>query len=125
MVDSQKRILVVDDNKDAADSFALILQRMGHSARAVYHSSDVFESVRSLKPHIVFLDIGLPGVDGYRIARSIRDELGYDALKIVAVTAYAQDSDRVKARQAGFDAHVAKPVDYAIIESILKTIDPA
>jgi CheY-like chemotaxis protein len=122
---AQKRILVVDDNKDAADSFVLILQRMGQSARAVYHSSDVFETMRSFMPHIVFLDIGLPGLDGYRISRMIRDELGYDALKIVAVTAYAQDSDRVKARQAGFDAHVAKPVDYSIIESILKTIDPA
>lgn len=125
VADARKRILVVDDNRDAADSFVLILQRMGQSARAVYHSSDVIATVRSFAPHIVFLDIGLPGLDGYRIARMIRDELGYDALKIVAVTAYAQDSDRVKARQAGFDAHVAKPVDYSIIESILKTIDPS
>jgi CheY-like chemotaxis protein len=124
VTESQKRILVVDDNKDSADSFALILQRMGHSTHAVYHSSEVFANVRVFKPHIVFLDIGLPGLDGYKIARSIRDELGYDALRIVAVSAYAQDTDRVKARKAGFDAHVAKPVDYSIVESILKTIDP-
>lgn len=125
MTDSQKRILVVDDNKDAADSFAMILQRMGHSAKVVYHPHDVLDTVRGFSPHIVLLDIGLPGLDGYSVARSIRDEVGYDAMRIIAVTAYAQDSDRVKARQAGFDAHVAKPVDYAIIESILKTIGPA
>jgi CheY-like chemotaxis protein len=121
---SPKRILVVDDLHDSAMSFALVLRQMGHTAQFVSNPLHALEAARRLRPELVFLDIGMPGIDGYSLARIMREEFGFDALRLVALTAWGGDDDRAESRRAGFDAHVTKPVDPATIESILKTIFP-
>jgi CheY-like chemotaxis protein len=119
-----RRILIVDDVHDAAMSLALMLQRMGHTAEFVTSPLHALEAVRRLRPELVFLDIGMPALNGYSLARMIRAEFGFEALRLVALTAWGGDDDRSESRRAGFDAHVTKPADPATIESILKTIFP-
>ena len=117
-----KRVLVVEDNLDTGQSFARLLQLMGHEAEFISDPLQVMDTARRFKPEVVFLDIGLPVVDGYELARNLRGEFGFDKLRIVAITAYNTEQDRVRSRQSGFDAHVGKPADLAVIESILRTI---
>jgi CheY-like chemotaxis protein len=124
----RKRILVVDDLYDGAMSLSLVLQRLGHTAEFVTDPWKVIEVARRLRPELVFLDIGMPEINGYALARMLRQEFGFDTLKIVALTAWDRDEDRAESRRAGFDAHVAKPADPETIDSILKTVlgrDPA
>jgi CheY-like chemotaxis protein len=117
-----RRVLVIDDNEDSAWSLAEVLKALGHSADALCDPSLALEKVAAFHPDIVFLDIGMPKIDGYTVAEMLRDVYPYEELKLVAVTAYVTDADRRQARKSGFDAHVAKPADFEIIESILKTI---
>ena len=118
----RKRILVVDDLHDSALSLALVLQRMGHAAEIVTDPWKALEAARRLRPDLVFLDIGMPGIDGYALARMFRQEFGFEELRLVALTAWGRDEDRAASRQAGFDAHVTKPAEPETIDSILKTI---
>ena len=122
MKPGSKRILVVDDLHDSAMSLALVLQRMGHTAEFVTSPLQALDAARRLRPELVFLDIGMPAIDGYSLARMMREEFGFDAVRLVALTAWGGDDDRAESRRAGFDAHVTKPVDPATIESILETI---
>ncbi len=108
-----KRILIVDDNADAANSLALLLEMDGHTTRPVYGSVAALESARDFDPHVVLLDIGLPGMDGYEVARRLRAR-GSKA-KIVALTGYGQRDDLERSRDAGFDAHMVKPVDLQLL----------
>jgi signal transduction histidine kinase/CheY-like chemotaxis protein len=108
-----KRILIVDDNTDAADSLALLLGLDGHTAHPVYGSMDALESMGSFDPQVILLDIGLPGMDGYEVARRMRAR-GSKA-QIVALTGYGQSDDQERARAAGFDAHLVKPVDLQVL----------
>ncbi len=108
-----QRILIVDDNTDAADSLSLLLQIDGHTTRAVYRSIDALESVSTFDPQVVLLDIGLPGMDGYEVARRLRTR-GSKA-RIVALTGYGQSEDQTRARAAGFDEHLVKPVDLQLL----------
>src|SRR5688572_13375802 len=112
-----RRILVVDDSLDAAQSFALLLATMGHQAEFITDPRVALETARRLRPEIVFLDIGMPEIDGYQVARRLRAVFGAE-MRIVAVTAYGEDEHRKGTREAGFDAHVLKPVDIEIVESI-------
>jgi CheY-like chemotaxis protein len=118
----RKRILVVDDLHDSALSLTLVLQRLGHATEFVTDPWQAIEAVRRLRPELVFLDIGMPEINGYALARMLRQEFGFDAVKIVALTAWDRDEDRAESRRAGFDAHVAKPADPETIDSILKTV---
>ena len=118
----RKRILVVDDLHDSAMSLTLVLRRQGHTAEFVTDPWQVIEVVRRLRPQLVFLDIGMPEINGYALARMLRQEFGFDAVKIVALTAWDRDEDRAESRRAGFDAHVAKPADPETIDSILNTV---
>jgi CheY-like chemotaxis protein len=118
------RALVVDDQNDAAESFTRMLRVMGCEAAFVTNPFMAVEIAASLKAEVVFLDIGMPGIDGYELARILRAKHGWDGLKIVAVTAYGADEDRKNSRRAGFDAHVVKPVDPQLIESMLRTLFP-
>ena len=104
-----KRILIVDDNTDAANSLASILALDGHNAQTAYTSRDALERAAGFDPDVVLLDIGLPGMDGYEVARQLRAR----GLKgqIVALTGYGRPEDIERARGAGFDAHLVKPVD--------------
>jgi CheY-like chemotaxis protein len=122
---SARRILVVDDDPDSAESFMRVLQSMGHKGEFITDPLDALPAARRLQPELVFLDIAMPVVDGYTLARVFRAAFGFDAIRLVAVTGFTEKEDRVRAREAGFDAHVGKPADPAIIESILHTIfDP-
>ena len=114
-----RRVMIVDDNVDAADSLAQLLALDGHRTLSVYAADQVLRSVRSFAPEIVLLDIGLPLTDGYEVARQLRALPGGAAMKLVALTGYGQAGDRDKALAAGFDAHLVKPVDLAALERIM------
>lgn len=116
-----RRILVVDDNVDAAESLGLVLEFEGHSVRVEHEPLCALEAVRTFEPEVVLLDIGLPGMDGYQLARRIRQlPVGQRAL-LIAITGWGQSTDRERALEAGFDEHLPKPVDWqgltALIES--------
>lgn len=111
------RILVVDDNVDAAESLALLLRLDGHSVRTAYTASAALEQVNSVQSDVILLDIGLPEMDGYQLARRIR-ATGSRA-RIVALTGYGQAEDIKRGRAAGFDAHLLKPVDLPALNEIL------
>lgn len=115
------RALVVDDLQDAADSLARLLQTMGCAATFVTDPNKALDAAEAMDAAIIFLDIGLPKVDGYQLARMFRRHYG-ERVILVAVTAYGTAQDRVRCREAGFDAHVHKPADIDIVESILLTV---
>ena len=114
--------VIVDDNRDTAESFARLLTLMGCEATFITDPRDTLAEVSRARPNIVFLDIGMPGIDGYQVASTLRRLYDSDALKLVAVTGYNTRQDRFRTRKAGFDAHVVKPIDPQILESILKTL---
>jgi signal transduction histidine kinase/ActR/RegA family two-component response regulator len=116
------RILVVDDNEDAAAMLGLSLRRMGHATRVVHDGLSALEAAAQLLPDVALLDIGLPVMDGYELARRLRDVPGLSRLHLVAVTGYGQDRDRSLAREAGFDVHLVKPVDKGSFKALLDRI---
>jgi CheY-like chemotaxis protein len=117
-------VLVVDDNKDVAESFTRLLRVLGCEAAFTTDPRNALSETLRLKPHVAFLDIGMPHLDGYQLARTLRAVFPSDELKLVAITAYASPEDHVASRKAGFDAHVVKPIDPALVESIMKTVLP-
>jgi PAS domain S-box-containing protein len=106
-----QRILVVDDNVDAACSLEMLLKSLGHETLVVNDGAEALRVAPEYRPSIVLLDIGMPGLDGYEVARRLRAMDGGEALRIVAVTGWGQDTDREKSREAGFDVHLVKPVE--------------
>jgi CheY-like chemotaxis protein len=111
VVTAAKRVLIVDDNVDAAEALAEMLEILGYEVKAAHDAFAALELAPGFKPDICLLDIGLPVMDGYKLAARLRSEsLVGDQTRIVAVTGYGQDGDRRRAREAGFDAHVVKPV---------------
>jgi CheY-like chemotaxis protein len=118
---SVRRILVVDDHPDTARSYCELLTVMGHQCEYRTDARQARDAAKSLRPHIVLLDIGLhPDLDGHQVAKMLREDFGRD-LVIVAITAYGRDEDRARTRRAGFDAHVTKPIDVKLLESIVST----
>jgi PAS domain S-box-containing protein len=115
----RRRVLVVDDNADAAESLALFLRMRGHEVRTTYDGPSALEMMPGYQPDLVLLDIGLPGMDGYEVARRIRLMPEGRSVRIVAVTGYGQDEDRRLAQEAGFDQHLTKPVDPEALESLI------
>jgi PAS domain S-box-containing protein len=118
---SHRRVLVVDDNRDVADSLADVLRLSGHEVRTLYDGLPVAGEVRAYRPQAVVLDIGLPGMDGYEVARRLRTEFGPE-LCLLAVSGYGQDEDRRRAFDAGFDHHLTKPADPAMVAAILARV---
>ena len=114
-----RRVLVVDDNVDAAESLCDVVAFLGHSAEAVYDGQAAIARAREHHPDVVLCDIGLPGMDGYEVARRMRADADLADIRLVAVSGYAQPEDRARASEAGFDAHVAKPADPAAIGRLL------
>lgn len=114
---AKRRVLIVDDNHDAADTLAMMVRLLGHETRAVYDPQTVEGEVTAFSPEIVFLDVGMPGRSGYDVARSLRDAHG-NGLVIVAVTGWGQPEDRQRTLQAGFDHHLVKPPDIQAITDI-------
>jgi len=109
--DKRRRVLVVDDNVDAAKSTIALLATWGHEAHAVYDGLSVVAAVRELRPEVVLLDIGLPGKSGYDVARELRELPDSPVRLLAAMTGYGQDDDRRRARESGFDVHLVKPID--------------
>ena len=105
-----RRVLVVDDNADAREALKLLLEDEGHDVRSAGDGPSALEEARSFRPEVVLLDIGLPGMDGYEVARALRSEPGCERALIVAVSGYGQADDRERSRLAGFDQHLLKPV---------------
>jgi PAS domain S-box-containing protein len=111
------RILVVDDNRDAADTLALLLESHGAATRVVYDGEAALAELDVFMPDTVLLDLGMPGMDGFAVARRLRAEPRHASLHIVALTGWGQESDRRRTREAGFDHHLTKPVDFTALES--------
>ncbi len=112
-----RRVLIVDDNADAADSLAEVVRMFGHTVEVAYDGPGALARARANPPEIVLCDVGLPGMNGYEVARALRASV--DAPRVFAVSGYAQPADVLKAIEAGFDGHVAKPCDPAEIERVL------
>ncbi|HEX9287738.1 MAG TPA: MASE1 domain-containing protein [Thermoanaerobaculia bacterium] len=108
--DRERRVLVVDDNADARDAMRFLLEDEGHEVRSAGDGPGAIEEARSFLPEVVLLDIGLPGMDGYEVARALRAVPGCERASIVAVSGYGQAEDRARSRVAGFDEHLLKPV---------------
>jgi CheY-like chemotaxis protein len=113
-----KKILVVDDNTDAADSLATLLGVMGYEVRIAYDGPEAIEAADEFQPAVALLDIGLPKLSGYDIARHVRQKQGADVL-LVAITGWGQEEDRRRAREAGFDHHFTKPADFEVLLQLI------
>jgi CheY-like chemotaxis protein len=114
-----RRILVVDDNVDGARSLTLLLQMRGHEVQVAHDGLAGLEAARRDRPDVVILDIGLPKMDGYQVAREVRRLPGLARVLLLAVTGYGQEEDRERARRAGFDYHLVKPVDPDVLCQLL------
>jgi CheY-like chemotaxis protein len=114
-----RRVLVVDDNRDAAESLALVLKLSGHDAYIAHDGLEAVAKAAQLRPDLILLDIGLPKINGYEAARRIREQSQGKSLMLVALTGWGQDTDRQRSRDAGFDAHIVKPVDAKVLTNLL------
>jgi signal transduction histidine kinase/ActR/RegA family two-component response regulator len=120
---SKLRILVVDDNQDTAKSEALLLAQHGHHVEVAYDGVTAIEVAAAFRPDAVFLDIGLPRIDGYEVARRLR-AMGLAGEALIAVSGYGSPEDEQRSREAGFDRHLVKPVDHKVLVSVLDAIPP-
>ena len=114
-----RRILVVDDHRDSTDSLALFLRLRGHEVRTAPDGPTALDEIERYRPEVVFLDLGLPGMSGYDVARRVRMMTDLGPMQLVALTGYGTDGDRQKTRDAGFDVHLAKPVDPRAVDALL------
>ncbi|HYG62688.1 MAG TPA: ATP-binding protein, partial [Thermoanaerobaculia bacterium] len=114
-----RRILVVDDNLDVAESMGLFLEMAGHEIRMAHDGEAVLPLVESYRPEAVLLDIGLPGIDGYEVARRLRLDPRNDGVLLVAITGYGREQDRDRGKMAGFDHYLVKPVDPDVLRALL------
>ena len=112
------RVLVVDDNADAADSLATLLGVMGYEVRTAYDGPEAIEAADEFNPAVALLDIGLPKLSGYDIARHVRARRG-DEVLLVAITGWGQEEDRRRSREAGFDHHFTKPADFGVLLELI------
>jgi PAS domain S-box-containing protein len=120
--DAGLKILVVDDNRDGADSCAMLLEASGHHVQTAYTGRQALELARVFRPHALLLDIGLPDVDGYKLAQQIRAAPWGRSAVLVAVTGWGQEQDRLRAVEAGFDHHLVKPISADTVESLLASV---
>jgi signal transduction histidine kinase/CheY-like chemotaxis protein len=116
-----RRVLIVDDNNDSADTLAILLKLQGHEVVTAYNGPKELEMAREFRPNLILLDIGLPGMSGYEVAPSLRAIQGVANSMIIAMTGYGQESDRLRTRAAGFDYHLVKPVDALELARIMAT----
>jgi CheY-like chemotaxis protein len=115
------RVLIVDDNADAALMLQTVLEQLGYSVQVASDGPSALAAVQNGDPAIVLLDIGLPVMDGYEVARRLRATSGTRRLRLIALTGYGQDADRQRSLDAGFDYHLVKPVDLEVLEKLLKS----
>jgi CheY-like chemotaxis protein len=115
----RRRVLVVDDNKDAALTLSMMLDLMGSEARIAYSGFEALEVAEQFRPEVVLLDIGMPGLNGYDTARRLREQPWGRDIVLVALTGWGQNEDRQRSQAAGFDDHVVKPIEPAALEKLL------
>jgi PAS domain S-box-containing protein len=120
--DAGLKILLVDDNRDAADTCAMLLESSGHIVQTAYTGRQALELARTFRPHALLLDIGLPDIDGYKLAQQVRATPWGRKAMLVAVTGYGQEQDRLRAVAAGFDQHLVKPISAQTVESLLQSL---
>jgi len=116
------RVLVVDDNVDAAETLLAVLQMDGHVARTVHDGMAVIHAAAALQPDVILLDIGLPGMNGYDVARQLRADSRFSRTVLVAITGWGSENDKKQAFDAGFDRHLTKPVDLQVLDAILSDV---
>ena len=116
------RILVVDDNRDSAETMAMLLQLGGHTVQVAFDGPSALPVVREFQPELVLLDLGLPGLTGYEVAKKVQEMALAHRPMLVAMTGYGQQGDRQRTRAAGFDHHLVKPVDLEMLQQILLTV---
>ena len=119
-----RRMLVVDDLKDSADSLAMILRMLGYEVRTAYDGLEAIAAAEGFRPEVVLLDIGMPRLNGLEACRRIRERPWARDVLIVALTGWGQDDDRRRTSQAGFDAHLVKPADPEAIVKLLGSPRP-
>jgi CheY-like chemotaxis protein len=118
-----RQILVVDDNRDAADSLCMLLQLDGHDVHVAYDGASALEQAAQLRPQVVMLDIGMPGIDGREVARLIRSNAVGEPAVLIALTGCGQPQDRALSHAAGFDHHLVKPMKLATLYAVLDVLD--
>jgi CheY-like chemotaxis protein len=117
------RVLVVDDNVDAASSLALLLQIAGHQASRAHDGPAALAAAEKERPDLILLDIGLPTLNGYEVCRRIRERPWGKSMLLIALTGWGQEEDRRRSREAGFDGHLVKPVEYGDLMTLLERIE--
>jgi CheY-like chemotaxis protein len=120
-----RRVLVVDDNRDAADSLAMMLSLAGHETRTAYDGLEAVQAAAGFRPDVVLLDIGMPKMNGYEAARHLRSQSWGKGMALIALTGWGQEDDKRRALEAGFDHHLTKPVEAAALEKLLARMGPA
>ncbi|HEX7383984.1 MAG TPA: ATP-binding protein [Burkholderiaceae bacterium] len=116
---ARRRVLVVDDNHDAADSLGVLLGYLGAEACVVHDGPAALEALARLRPSLVLLDLGMPGMDGHEVAARMRADPAWDAVRLIALTGWGQEADRERTRREGFDGHLVKPVDVPALQELL------
>jgi len=123
MSTSSLRTLIVDDNRDAADSLAMLLRITGNEIRTAYDGLEALQTAKEFQPDVVLLDIGLPKMDGHEVAQQLRREPWGQRMCLIAVTGWSDEADRAKSRAAGFDHHLVKPLDTAHLARLLDAVE--
>jgi two-component system CheB/CheR fusion protein len=116
------RVLVVEDNLDTAESLSALLRLWGHEVRVVHDGLSAVDAAHEQHPEVVLLDIGLPGLDGYQVAKRLRDDHEIDGALLVAMTGYGQPDDRRRSREAGIHHHFVKPVEPFVLRTLLANL---
>jgi DNA-binding response OmpR family regulator len=118
------RVLIADDDHDTVLTLMTVLRHEGHEVRGVYKGSDVLQTAKDFAPDAVLLDITMPGMSGYDVARALRERYGENGIVLIAVTAWTQPSDKLLARMVGFDHHFSKPFDVQALIDVLSAVRP-
>jgi two-component system CheB/CheR fusion protein len=116
---SSKRVLIADDNRDGAESLGMLMESSGHMVYLAHTGVEALHVAATYRPHVAILDIGMPGMDGYQVAQKIRDQAWGMHMTLIALTGWGQEDDKRRAQRAGFDHHLTKPVDPAVLEELL------
>jgi CheY-like chemotaxis protein len=112
-------VLIADDNRDGAESLGMLMESSGHIVHLAHTGVEAFHMAATYRPHVAILDIGMPGMDGYQVAQKIRDQAWGMHMTLIALTGWGQEDDKRRAKRAGFDHHLTKPVDPAVLEELL------
>jgi CheY-like chemotaxis protein len=116
----RRRVLLVDDNPDVVRAFARLVRALGHEVEVTFSGDEALAVAERFRPHVVVMDIGLPGLDGYQTAAAMRSTPWGASMTLVALSGWARDQDRRRAREAGFDRHFTKPIEPDALESLLR-----